>query len=64
MNTSLAAAFTALGNSANPNTALATPFKDIGPWFKVATYLIPMEMIQEMAVKHNMQLVLTTKFEV
>ena len=38
MNTSLAAAFTALGNSANPNTALATPFKDIGPWFKVATY--------------------------
>ena len=38
MNTSLAAAFTALGNSANPNTALATPFKDIGPWFKVAAY--------------------------
>ena len=38
MNTSLAAAFTALGNSANPATAITTPFKDIGPWFKVAAY--------------------------
>ena len=38
MNTSLAGAFTALSNSANPATAITTPFKDIGPWFKVATY--------------------------
>ena len=38
MNTSLAAALTALGNSTNPSNALTTPFKDVGPWFKVATY--------------------------
>ena len=39
MNTSLAAAFTALGNGPNnTDTVITTPFKDIGPWFKVATY--------------------------
>ena len=38
MNTSLAAAFTALGNGTSPSNALTTPFKDVGPWFKVATY--------------------------
>lgn len=38
MNTSLAAAFTALGNKASAETALTTPYKDIGPWFKVAAY--------------------------
>ena len=31
MNTSLAAAFTALGNGTSPSNSLTTPFKDIGP---------------------------------
>ena len=38
MNTSLAAAFTALANGTLAATALTTPFKNIGPWFKVDTY--------------------------
>ena len=39
MNTSLAAALTALGNGTSPSNALTTPFKDVGPWFKVACLL-------------------------
>ena len=38
MNTSLTAAFTALANGTSADSALTTPFKDVGPWFKVDTY--------------------------